>query len=109
MAHGTNILHSIKLPNGTTYDIYDASAIHSVGELGIAGALIFKGTKEYNSTTKKTGATQILELTGVKVGEVYLDKDTNAEYVCVTEIGSTANASAWEKLGKGAHQESRAP
>lgn len=32
--------------NNITYDIYDASAIHNVEDLGLGQALIFKGTKE---------------------------------------------------------------
>jgi hypothetical protein len=46
MAHNTNIISSIKLPNGTTYEIHDAQAIHTIEELGLGSALIFKGVKE---------------------------------------------------------------
>ena len=98
MAHSTNIISSIKLPNGTEYEIHDSKAIHSAEELGLSAALVFKGTKAKNSNNV-TGAQQILSITSAKVGDVYLDKDTNTEYVCVTAVSGTANASAWEKLG----------
>ena len=91
MAHSTNIISSIKLPNGSTYEIHDAQAIHSAEELGLSAALIFKGTKTTESA--------ITGLTSAKVGDVWLCTGNNTEYVCVTAISGTANASAWEKLG----------
>lgn len=91
MAHSTNIISSIKLPNGTAYEIHDAQAIHSAEELGLSAALVFKGTK--------ASASEITGLTSAKVGDVYLCTGNNTEYVCVTAVSGTANASAWEKLG----------
>lgn len=91
MAHTTNIISSIKLPGGGTYEIHDAQAIHSIEELGLSAALVFAGTKDTEA--------QILAITNAKVGEVYLAKDTNSEFVCVTAIEGTASASSWEKLG----------
>lgn len=91
MAHSANIISSIKLPNGTTYEIHDAQAIHSIEELGLAAALVFKGTKSKES--------DITGLTSAKVGDVYLCTGNNTEYVCVTAVSGTANANAWEKLG----------
>lgn len=91
MAHSNNIISSIKLPNGTTYEIHDAQAIHNVEELGLAAAMTFKGTK--------TTDAEILAITSAKVGDVWLSTGTNTEYVCVTAISGTSNASAWEKLG----------
>ena len=37
MAHGSNILHSIKLPNGTVYEIHDAQAVHTLADLAALG------------------------------------------------------------------------
>lgn len=101
MAHSANIISSIKLPNGNTYEIHDSQAIHSVEELGLSGALRFMGVKK----TEK----EVLALTSAKVGDVWLvDPDENAvdgvdavqvEYVCVEAISGTAKANAWEKLG----------
>lgn len=91
MAHSTNIISSIKLPNGGIYEIHDANAIHSVEELGLSAALVFKGTKATDG--------EILAITSAKVGEVWLSTDSNTEYVCVAEVSGAANASAWEKLG----------
>lgn len=91
MAHSTNIISSIKLPNGTTYEIHDAQAIHSVEELGLSAALVFKGTKNTDA--------EIFALTSAKVGDVWLSKASNSEYVCVTAIDGTANTNAWEAMG----------
>lgn len=91
MAHSENIISSILLPNGNTYEIHDAEAIHSVEDLGLGAALIFKGTK--------TSASAITGLTSARVGDVWLDTSTDTEYVCTTAVNGTANAAAWEKLG----------
>ena len=91
MAHATNIISSIKLPNGSTYEIHDAQAIHNIEELGLSAALVFKGTK--------STAAAITGLTSAKVGDVWLCTADNVEYVCVTAVNGTANASAWEKMG----------
>lgn len=90
MAHTNNIISSIKLPNGTQYEIHDAQAIHSIEELGLSAALVFKGTKSTESA--------ILGLTNAKQGDVWLCTENNTEYVCVENI-TAAKASAWEKLG----------
>lgn len=97
MPHSNNIISSIKLPNGTEYQIHDAQAIHSVEELGLSAALVFKGTK--------TTETEVFAITSAKVGDVWLATSTNTEYVCVTAISGTANAASWEKLG-GVHDAS---
>lgn len=91
MAHSTNIISSIKLPNGTQYEIHDAQAIHSIEDLGLSAALIFKGTKSTES--------DITGLTSASVGDVWLCTGNNTEYVCIEAISGTAKASAWEKLG----------
>ena len=91
MPHSKNIISSIMLPNGTTYQIHDNLAIHIAEELGLSSALVFKGTKDTEA--------EILALTTAKVGDVWLAKNTNAEFVCVTAVTGTASASSWEKLG----------
>jgi len=89
MAHSANIISSIKLPNGTTYEIHDAQAIHKIEDLGLASVLKFKGTQASESA--------VHALTSAEVGDVYLAG--GAEYVCIEAISGTAKASAWEKLG----------
>lgn len=91
MAHNKNIISSIKLPNGTQYEIHDAQAIHAIEDLGLASALKFKGTKAAES--------EIFDLTSASVGDVWLCTANGAEYICTKTISETANASSWEKLG----------
>lgn len=83
MAHSNNIISSIKLPNGSTYEIHDANAIHDVSELGLSAALVFKGTKATVSD---------LPTTGNKVGDVWHVTADDYEYVWT-------DANAWEELG----------
>lgn len=90
MAHSTNIISSIKLPNGTQYEIHDAQAIHTIEDLGLSAALIFAGTKATDA--------EVLAITNANKGEVWLVTSTNTEYVCVKNIAA-ADATAWEKLG----------
>lgn len=90
MAHSTNIISSIKLPNGGTYEIHDAQAIHSAEELGLSAALVFMGTKATDA--------EILAIASAKKGEVWLSTATNTEYVCIKNI-TAADSTAWEKLG----------
>ena len=87
----TNIISKIKLPNGTEYEVHDASAIHDLSDLQIATVLDFRGTKSTEN--------EIKAITSAKVGHVYLCTGNNTEYVCITAINGTANANAWEKLG----------
>ena len=83
MAHSTNIISSIKLPNGTAYEIHDAQAIHSAEELGLSAALVFKGTK---------AAVSNLPTTGNKVGDVWYVTADDCEYVWT-------DSEAWEAFG----------
>ena len=92
MAHSKNIISSIMLPNGTTYQIHDELAIHSAEELGLSAALVFKGIKDT--------VAEVLAIYSAKVGDVWLAKENNSEYVCITEINGTASSASWEKLGE---------
>ena len=92
MAHSKNIISSIMLPDGTTYQIHDNLAIHSAEELGLSAALVFKGIKDT--------VAEVLAIYSAKVGDVWLAKENNSEYVCITEINGTASSAAWEKLGE---------
>ena len=83
MAHSTNIISSIKLPNGTAYEIHDAQAIHSAEELGLSSALRFMGTN---------AAVANLPTTGNKVGDVWHVTADASEYVWTSEL-------KWEALG----------
>lgn len=83
MAHSENIISSIKLPDGSTYEIHDAKAIHDVSELGLSAALVFKGTKPNWDS---------LPTTGNKVGDVWLLTDSGKEYVWLDD-------GSWEPLG----------
>lgn len=83
MAHSNNIISEIKLPNGTSYQIHDAQAIHTVEELGLSAALVFKGTK---------AAVADLPATGNKVGDVWYVSANDGEYVW-TDGGE------WEAFG----------
>lgn len=94
MAHGSNILHSIKLPNGTTYEIHDAQAIHTLADLAALGidtegAFIFKGT---------VATVADLPATGNKVGYVYHVTANHSEYVWAKVDGGTSEE--WEEFGK---------
>lgn len=82
MAHSENIISQIKLPNGTTYEVHDANAIHDVSELGLSAALVFKGTK---ATVNDLPAT-------AKVGDVWHVTLDDCEYVWT-------DAGEWEALG----------
>lgn len=91
MSHSSNIISSIKLPDGTTYEIHDAQAIHSAEDLGLSAALKFKGTKSTDA--------EILALTSADVGDVWHSTASDTEYVCVTAVSGTADSDAWEELG----------
>lgn len=87
MAHSNNIISSIKLPNGVTYEIHDAQAIHAIEDLGLGTALIFKGVKETKAD---------LPTSGNKVGDVWHVKADDYEYVWAMINGTTGS---WEEFG----------
>lgn len=89
MAHSNNIISQIKLPGSDiAYEIHDAQAIHSVDDLGLSAALVFKGVLSAESNLPTASANTI--------GHVYLVG--SVEYVGV-EVSGTTPQYKWEKLG----------
>ena len=85
-------IKKIMLPGQTEpYSIRDEEAIHNIEDLGLASALVFKGTK----ATKA----EVLAITSAKQGDVWLVTENNSEYVCIKTI-TAADSTAWEKLGE---------
>lgn len=83
--HEIDIISQIRLPDGKTYEIHDPNAIHDVSDLGLAAALVFKGTEN---------AYENLPTTGNKTGDVRLitgGKYAGAEFVW--------DGYTWEMLG----------
>ena len=90
----TNLIHQVKLPNGTVYDIHDPYAIHTLSDLvglgmDIEGAFVFKGT---------VAAVTDLPTTGNKIGHVYHVTANHSEYIWAKVDGSTTEA--WEEFGE---------
>ena len=82
------LIKRINMPDGNQYQLYDENAIHNAAELGIAGALVFKGTVR-----------KMEELPTASVdtmGHVYLNSTDGTEYVGVDD---GYNNYYWEKLG----------
>lgn len=73
-------ISKIKLPNGETYNIYDATAIHTND---VTALMNLKGTKS---------SYEDLPVSGNKVGDVWLIYNTGEEYVYDDTVG-------WVKLG----------
>lgn len=73
-------ISKIKLPNGVTYNIYDATAIHTND---VTALMNFKGTKS---------SYEDLPVSGNKVGDVWLIYNTGEEYLYDDAVG-------WVKLG----------
>ena len=93
MAHSDNLIHSVKI-NGTTYEIHDAQAIHTLADLAalgidVEGAFIFKGT---------VATVADLPTTGNKIGYVYHVTANHSEYVWALVDGGTAEG--WEEFGE---------
>lgn len=90
MATHTNkkIISQIKLPNNITYDIHDASAIHSIGDLGLEEAMKFMGVKDTVAALPANGNTP---------GDVWHVVEDDQEYIWVDTHGSTA--AHWEQFG----------
>lgn len=93
--NATMWISDVKLPNGQVYEIHDKYAIHDPSDLGIHGALIFKGVIA-NASALPTAAASNL-------GHVYLISGDGAEkgveYVCVENSSTTPVSYTWEKLG----------
>lgn len=89
--HGDNYISQVQLPGSDiVYQIHDPEAFHNIEDLNLAAALVFMGTKETEA--------QVLAITEAKKGEVWLVPSLGIEYVCTKTI-STADTSAWEKMG----------
>lgn len=88
MATQNNRISQISLGTGL-YDIYDASAIHSLGDLGIDGYMQFKGAVAIFDDLPKSDN---------KVGDVYHVIDINSEYIWV-ESTSPEVVAHWEEFG----------
>ena len=91
------VISQVKLPGSENiYLIHDAQAIHSLEDVGLSQALVFKGTKD-------TVALLLAE-TDVKIGDVWLVKDSNVEYVWLgtgkgEDLDGDGNKDGWERLG----------
>lgn len=90
-------ISQIKLPDGSVYSIYDASAIHNAEDLGLSAALRFMGTK--------ASYDELIATAPAKAGDVYIVGSAadgpdypNTEYICLYDIETEDNL-AWEKLG----------
>ena len=70
MADAKKYIKKIQLPGQTEpYSIRDEEAIHNIEDLGLASALVFKGTKATEA--------EVLAVTGAKIGDVWLAQDTS--------------------------------
>ena len=88
MAHNEYIISQVKLPGSEQiYQIHDEHAIHDISELGVSGALVFKGTVAAVSDLPAAAANN--------QGHVYLVSGENLEYVCIEK----GEGYAWEPLG----------
>lgn len=80
----TGVISKVQLPSGGVYEIHDAKALHSIAELGLSQALVFKGTVasvEDLPSNAKPGDFYIINVEG-----------GNVEYV-------RTDAGEWELLG----------
>lgn len=88
MAHNEYIISQVKLPGSEQiYQIHDEHAIHDISELGVSGALVFKGTVAAVSDLPAAAAGS--------QGHVYLVSSENLEYVCIEKD----DVYVWEPLG----------
>jgi hypothetical protein len=90
MAHLNNdlLISKVLLPDGNTYEIHDAEAIHELADLGLQGYLVFRGTVA-NFAALPTGAA---------VGDVYHVIDEDQEYIWVDAVEG-GEAAHWEAFG----------
>ena len=94
--HGDNQIRKIRVPDATApegyidYEIHDAKAFHDIDELGLASAVVFKGTKPTKS--------EVFKLDNAKRGDVWLVTSTGTEYIC-TETITQAHKEVWQELG----------
>lgn len=83
-------ISQIKLPDGSVYSIYDASAIHNAEDLGLSAALRFMGTKANDQ--------EVLNIASAKAGDIWLVPSSGKEWVCTYDIDEPDDP-AWETLG----------
>lgn len=93
MAHGNKIIKKIQI-NGTTYEIHDEHALHTLADLAALGintegAFIFKGT---------VATVADLPSTGNKVGYVYHVTENHSEYIWAKVDDGTTEG--WEEFGE---------
>lgn len=72
------------------YDIYDASAVHELQDLGLEGYLKFKGAV--------ANMTALNAITGAAVGDVYHVIDVDSEYIWVADSDPVVSGH-WEEFG----------
>ena len=87
MAHSTNLIHTIKLPDGTSYEVHDAQAVHTLADLAALG-MNTEGLFSYQGVVATVAA---LESKPKTKGHVYHVTEDNSEYVYTGE--------AWEEFG----------
>ena len=90
MAHLNNdlLISKVLLPDGNTYEIHDAEAIHELADLGLQGYLVFRGTVA-NFAALPTSAV---------AGDVYHVIDEDQEYIWVDAVEG-GEAAHWEAFG----------
>lgn len=86
--HITNAIISQVNIGNNLYDIHDANAVHSIADLGLQGALVFKGAVASVSSLPSTGS----------VGDVYHVVDVDSEYIWVQD-DSPSVTGHWEEFG----------
>lgn len=86
--HSRSNISQIKLPDGNIYDIHDAAALHNLDFIQV---MEFKGARDNEAAIKA--------LTNQPAGAVYHASAEGTEWLCITDIGATANSAAWEEMG----------
>lgn len=91
MAHSSNIIKQVKIGN-VTYDIHDAEAIHGSDlQSTLVGVMEFKGAQDDEAA--------IFDLTDSKKGHVWHATSEGTEWLCIKDLGGTADSTAWIELG----------
>lgn len=88
MAHSANIISKIQLPNGSTYEVHDLAAVHTLADLAALG-LEFEGAFIYKGVVATVEA--LGDIANPKTGWVYHVTADESEYVW--------NGTEWEEFG----------